>query len=262
MDQLDIDILIAADRLTNGPDDSVDGTDIADQLAAMGVSYNADIATQRIKRLHQARYFDQAFFKLAGGLHSPYGLMISEGGRAVAREADSDGFQRSTDEVQRLVSSDGFRAEFPGAYEAWESAEAALREPSSNANLQTVGHHLRTAQLRFATALVEAHDPPDVESDVEKVNKRVGAVIAMYRPDLGEKKRAYLEAMGTTWEATTGVIQRLVHAESKKNEPVHVGDARSATFTMLFLMFQLAGLLEDCVPEPNYATLETSAGPR
>jgi hypothetical protein len=165
-----------------------------------------------------------------------YGEMKAKEGTAV---------ERVEAEVRDLLDSEAFRAAYPKAYEQWSDAERRLWGADSENELTTIGLKAREALQTFATEVVERYQPPDPETNIEKVNLRLGAVIAMYVPALGETRAAHLKALGDYSEATVKLVQRQTHGAQKENEPLSRADARSVVFHVAMVMFEFARALED-----------------
>lgn len=261
LDELESALLVAISRLTSGTQTSCDGIEIAGELDRMGVRYDPGVAKTRLMEMREAGLLsNSSYFGFGMDLDESVGpISLSWEGRQIAREVDRDGFERSTSEITQLVSSDAFSKAFPDAYEAWRNADEKLRSPEASKQIAAIGSDLRVAQQRFATGLIDTFPPLEVDTDRAKVKRRVGAVIAARRENLGEKHRAYLESLGDLWSVTTDLIQRLVHAEEKQDEPVSLAEAHSAVFSMLYLMYQLVVMIEMAEPPENLATLETNA---
>ena len=106
-----------------------------------------------------------------------------------------------------------------------------------------IGHELREAMQRFATELVEAHEPPDVDTDPAHTKKRLAAVVALHQDRLGERRAAMLLALLDYQGAANDLLQRLEHADQKENEPATWDDARSACFQTVNVMVEFDRLL-------------------
>lgn len=143
------------------------------------------------------------------------------------------------EQSQRLISDAGFRSRYPNAYARWCSAQRLLSARESGDNATLVGHSAREATQAFATELVAQHQPHSVCADETMVEKRVGAVIAMHAAALGEKRRLALQALGSLWRATNGLIQRQEHGAAKEGESVTADDARRIVLLTLVLMTEL-----------------------
>jgi hypothetical protein len=172
-------------------------------------------------------------------------FVVASKGFAYVRERAGTPFERSEDDARRLVASEQFRANYPQALARWVEAEALLRDASSLDELTTIGHKAREAVQAFATGLVARHQPKNVEADATKVNRRIGAVIAMHRAGLGEGRRRTLEALGDLWEATVELIQRQEHAALKEGEPLTWHDGRRVVLLTLVLMTELSTTLDE-----------------
>ena len=123
---------------------------------------------------------------------------------------------RQENEFRRFLDSERFRHDHPAAYARWSEAERLLWAAESEREFTTIGHKCREAMQEFATEIVAKHQVDDADPDPTKVNRRLGAAIAKYRPSLGEKRAALLTALGNYSEATMGAIQRQEHGGQKE----------------------------------------------
>ena len=143
--------------------------------------------------------------------NGPVFVELTGHGREQAR-ANADPFQEVHSQARRSIASEGFATAYPGAFEPWADAERLLWVDDAEAQLTTIGHKIREATQAFATALVNQHGA-SAEPDVTKVELRLGSVIAIHRPQLGEAHRGVLEALGNLWETTNKLIQRQEHGD-------------------------------------------------
>jgi hypothetical protein len=127
-----------------------------------------------------------------------------------------------------------------------------LWEGDTVSNLTAIGHHAREAMQAFATAMVEEHQPPDVDPDVAHVERRLGAVIALRRRELGDARRDALEALGTLWNKVSRLVQRQEHGAQKEGEPVTWSDARRVVYLTMFCMVEFADTFEGLDPPPAW----------
>lgn len=235
-------MLAAVDRLTRDNYGSAEGDALVDELARVGSTIEYTALYNMLWGLREAGYVDVQF---TGGM--TFGLVrLTPHGREEAREADP--FQRIHEEARHVLASSSFAETYPGAFDAWAAGERLLWGDDARSNLTTIGHRVREAAQLFATALVDAHGPPSVTADQAKVELRLGAVIAMYRPLLGEARRLALEALGNLWEANNKLIQRQEHGASKAGDRVSWDDARRIVFLTMFLMVEFAAAFEELPP--------------
>src|SRR4051794_20971017 len=89
-----------------------------------------------------------------------------------------------------------FREAFPNSFARWREAETLLQSAHSERELTTIGHKAREALQEFAPELGARHEPLAVNGNPALVKRRLGAVIAKLRPQLGEARAALLEALG------------------------------------------------------------------
>ena len=59
-----------------------------------------------------------------------------------------------------VLATSEFASAYPGAFDAWAAAERLLWEGDSGSKLTTIGHNVREAMQAFATAMVDAYEPP------------------------------------------------------------------------------------------------------
>jgi hypothetical protein len=150
-----------------------------------------------------------------------------------------DPVKRTEETMRSLIDASHFQESYPTAYATWTEAERLLFDVNAERHLTVIGHKARETTQQFATRLIELHRPVQFEADPTKVEKRVGAVIAMYRETLSESRRVALEALGSLWRANNGLIQRQEHAGTKEGEPVTRDDARRLVLLTLMLMVEL-----------------------
>ena len=103
--------------------------------------------------------------------------------------------QQVEHEIVTYLDSDRFQSAYPGAYARWREAADLLWGADSGRELSTIGHKCREAIQEFATALVERHQPPEVETDKAKTRARLSAVVTLRRPQLGETRSDLLDAL-------------------------------------------------------------------
>lgn len=175
------------------------------------------------------------------------------------RHRRSPGFAGQEADTRRLLDSSAFREAYPNAFARWSEAEQALRS-SPETELTTVGHKAREAMQAFATELIDMYSPADVEPDPALVNKRLGAVIAKYLPQLGDARANLLKALGDYSEACMAVIQRQEHGGQKEGHPLAWADGRRAVFHVASVMYEFATTIEEAhasEPPPPGANLES-----
>jgi hypothetical protein len=247
LDSLARALLVAVDRLTRDDYGQTDGDAVMAELERLGETPSEDKLRNLARRLRDEGYLELRF---AGG--SPFRsagfIELTKYGRSVAHEIDP--FERTQLETRGLIASEGFREAYPATFEAWADAERLLWVDDANAQLTTVGHKVREAMQAFATAMVNEHQPPDVDSDPAHARKRLGAVIAAVRPQLGDARRLALEALGDLWEATDALVQRQEHGAQKEREAVTWTDARRLVWLTMFLMVEFATTFEDLPDDP------------
>jgi len=245
-------ILVAVDRASGGSSQPVDGADVLRQFRSLGVSAEDGEINSAARTLLAEGLLNghQAFGTLSGI------FWLSLSGREVAREADP--MQRTYDRARLVLISDAFREAYPRAYERWAAAEALLNGGDAESHLTDVGHRVREAMQEFATAMIAEHNPPDPDPHVPNVERRLGAVIALYRPQLGDARRVMLEQLGGLWESCNTLVQRQEHGSYKEREPLTFVDAHRLVWLTMFLMVEFVMTFEDAQPDPPPAAFVES----
>jgi hypothetical protein len=246
LEPLERAILVAVDRACAGSYEHAGGEIVSKQLTAMGVREDGVVVMNCARHLMSSGLLNGIVGfgnDLANGSY-----MLTMEGRALVRNGDP--MERTYDRARLVLISDAFREEYPHAYERWVAAEALLNGHDAASHLTDVGHRIREAMQEFATAMIEQHDPPDPDPHVPSVERRLGAVIALYRPQLGDARRTMLEALGTLWESCNALVQRQEHGSYKERERLTLADAHRLVWLTLFLMVEFAITLEEAQPDP------------
>jgi hypothetical protein len=249
---LELDLLVAIDRLTRDSYLPAEQDDVFAELARMGVQVpNATWLHYAAQQLRDDGYIEAYF---AGGM-TIVNLKLTREGREAARTI-FDPTEKVLAESRAQIGSEAFAAAFRGAYEPWADAAKLLYGENAAAELTTIGHKVREASQAFATAAIATFGADDPPEDVKLVKKRLGAVIAHNRDYLSDQKRKVLEDLGDLWESTVDLIQRQEHAGQKEGEPITVEDGRRVINLTMFVMLEFATILEDRKLPDNVATLE------
>lgn len=130
------------------------------------------------------------------------------------------------DDMRSYLDSEPFRTRYPAAYRSFAEAERLVWVSDSHDQFTAVGHHAREALQEFATALVEHHQPPQVNPDATKTFDRLSAVVNMHRPQLGKRRSDFLDALFGYWREGVNLAQRQEHGGQKEGEPLEWEDAR------------------------------------
>lgn len=149
--------------------------------------------------------------------------------------------------IRNFLDADAFQKKYPLAYQKWVTAENLLWSSDSEKQLSLIGHTCREAVQEFATALVEQHSPPDVDSNKALTVSRLKAVITVKKKDLGPAVEELLDALVVYWGTTNDIIQRQEHSGQKENRPLVWEDARRVVFNTAIVMFELDHALS-CPP--------------
>lgn len=145
--------------------------------------------------------------------------------------------QRVQLSAREYVQSHGFQSRYPSAYSKWAEAENLLWSGDSQRAYTTIGHLLREAMQEFATALVERFRPVNVELDKAKTVARLRVVLAAR--GLGEKLRAFLDALLAYWGTVSDLVQRQEHGALREGEPLKWVDARRVVFQVAIVMLEI-----------------------
>jgi hypothetical protein len=81
------------------------------------------------------------------------------------------------------------------------------------------------------------------------VKRRLGAIVAMYLPQLGEARTAMLKALGNYSEAVMDVVQRQEHAGQKEGQALTWGDGRRVVFHVASVMYEYAITFAEIAPD-------------
>ncbi len=247
---LEVAILQAIDRLTPDGHGETHGDEIEAQLRRAGHEPPLGLEFGRMFMKLRDEGFVDAYISGGGG---PVMVRLTGFGRQAAREAG--GFEHGYSVARELISSDGFAAAFPGAFDPWAHAERLLRDEDAAAQQSTVGHKIRDAAQAFVTEAIKRYGADDPPADVKLVKRRLGAVIAHNRGWLSDAKRKVLEDLGNLWESTVDLIQRQEHSAQKEGEALTIDDGRRVVMLTMVLMIEFVSILEDR-PVPPPATLE------
>jgi hypothetical protein len=161
------------------------------------------------------------------------------------KQRNGEPLERQEAEVHRFLNGQAFRAAYPLAFARWAEAETLLWGADSEREFTTVGHKAREAMQEFATEVVQRYQPADVDLNPTAVNRRLGAVIAMLLPSLGDARATLLKALGDYSEATLRVIQRQEHGGQKEGHQLTWQDARRVVFHTASVMYEFAISFED-----------------
>jgi hypothetical protein len=175
-------------------------------------------------------------YVLTPAARSHYASVKRRTGEPVARQEES---------LRSLIESDELRAVAPVAYEKWSEAERLLWSANSDNEFSTIGHKLREALQEFATALIEVHQPPDVNPDAAKTLDRLSAVFKQHHPGLGERRRRLFDALFKYCRVAIELVQRQEHGGQREGEPLEWEDGRRAVFHTAVVMTEVVGVLED-----------------
>lgn len=172
--------------------------------------------------------------------NNPTYVVTPEGREHFYAMQDSDPMARQEDELKRFLESERFKSAYPRSAAKWTEADALLWRADSEREFTTIGHKVREAFQEFATEAVDRYAPPEVETNPALVNKRLGAIIAMLLPKLGQRRADLLTTLGDYSEATLAVVQRQEHGAQKEGNHLTWQDARRVVFHAASVMYEFA----------------------
>jgi hypothetical protein len=187
-----------------------------------------------LKATHRSLYGIDYVLTPAARRH--YASVKRRVGEPVARQEGS---------VRAFLESDELRSVAPAAFEKWGEAERLLWSANSENELSTIGHKLREALQDFASALVEAHEPADVNTDVAKTLDRLSAVIRQQHLGLGERRRRLFDALFGYCRVAIELVQRQEHGGQREGEPLEWEDGRRAVFHAAVVMLEVVSVLRE-----------------
>jgi hypothetical protein len=176
-------------------------------------------------RQHGTRLFDV----------TPRGFQVYE---ELRRHADTPHRQVEGD-LMRYLDSDAFQRSYPEAYRKWSQAAELLWGSDSEQQLTMVGHLCREAMQEFATALVDRHQPPGVDTDKARDVARIRAVLDQHKPRLGTTAAPFLDALLAYWGTVTDLVQRQEHGAQKEGRQLVWEDGRCVVFQTAVVMFEI-----------------------
>lgn len=147
--------------------------------------------------------------------------------------------QRIETAIRDYLVADHFRQKYLKAYQKWAEAEAMLWASDSEHQFTTIGHLCREAIQEFATALVEQHQPSDVDKDKAHTVARIRAVLNLRKDQLGSEERPFLDALLAYWGTVSDLIQRQEHGAQKEGEALVWEDGRRVVFQTAVVMFEI-----------------------
>lgn len=157
--------------------------------------------------------------------------------REELRGRSADPAEAVQEEVRRYLD-ETFKERFPAAYDRLAAAEQMLWQANPEDDLTTIGHKLREAIQQFATAMVDRHQPSNVDPDPARTKNRLRAVVELHRERLGESKAALLDVLADYQDVVNDLVQRQEHGDQKPGEPLAWEDARIAVFYTALLMYE------------------------
>jgi hypothetical protein len=91
----------------------------------------------------------------------------------------------------------------------------------------------------IADALIKRHNISDTQPDKTKTAARVRAVFNAFSAKLGDKEKAFLEALLNYWGTIADLTQRQEHGAQKEGRLFIWEDARRVVFQTLLVMFEI-----------------------
>jgi hypothetical protein len=145
--------------------------------------------------------------------------------------------ERQESEVRRYMDSDRMRRRYPAAYEKWTIAEGKLWERDAESQLTEIGHACREAMRSFATSLVGRVNPDGVETDPQKTDRRMMAVLQS--SSTSESVTSTLEALYGFWSNVGKLAVRQEHGGLREHEPLTWEDGRRLVFLTIVVMTEI-----------------------
>lgn len=183
-------------------------------------------------------------WNVSGVVSVPFGLTKAAYDWYQERRTTADAMGGVETDIEVHLRSAGFVERFPDACRRWSEANELLRSSTPEQDLTTVGHKAREAMQRFASALVDHYQPPDVETDAAKTINRMKAVLDVAAPHASSRRRAVLDALFELWKATNDLVQRQEHGDQKVGDSVTWDDARATVFQVGNVMFEVDRFLD------------------
>jgi hypothetical protein len=115
--------------------------------------------------------------------------------------------QRVEIETRQHILSTQFQSDYVEAYKKWIMAEALLWSADAEQQYTTIGHHCREAMQEFTDVLINRYGLSNVESDKAKTVARVRAVLDLHAAKLGDRERAFLDALLVYWGTVSDLTQ-------------------------------------------------------
>jgi hypothetical protein len=153
--------------------------------------------------------------------------------------------ERVEDYIFRYLDSSGFEKRHPDTFAKWRQAQELLWSSDSESQHSAIGHHCREAMQLFATSLVAAYQPPDVDPDVSKTIKRVRSVLDIWKPSASDSIVQILDALLAYWGACNDLTQRQEHGAQKEGEALAWEDSRRLIFHTAFVMAEFDRTMKD-----------------
>jgi hypothetical protein len=147
--------------------------------------------------------------------------------------------QQVEETLMRYLDSDAFQRSYPEAYRKWAEAGELLWKSDSQQQLTTIGHLCREAMQEFATALVERHQPPDVDTDKAHTVARTKAILNQHASKLGTTAAPFFDALLGYWGTVSDLVQRQEHGAQKEGRPLVWEDGRRVVFQTAVVMFEV-----------------------
>ena len=250
-------IVVAVDRIARDNYTSTSSREVAQELEAMGFDLPEALPYERLfLQLRETGYLGPTTTRTGGDgvIH----VELTEYGREVARE-DADPMHEVYMAVRRLFGSDDFSRAYPGAFAPWADAERLLFGDQPESQLANIGFSCRDAVQGFAGELQERYPPALPDPDATHAKNRLRAVIATYKPRIGDRRATTLERMLDLWDADVDLIQRQTHANEREGKPLGVNDGRRVVALTMFLMIEFATILDEIDEPPPPARLEPAS---
>jgi hypothetical protein len=141
--------------------------------------------------------------------------------------------------IRNYLNAHDFKKEYPKAFEKWSAAEDLLWRADSQQQLTTIGHLCRESVQEFADALINEFSLTNIPAEKAKVKSRLKTILDIFSIKLGDKERAFLDALVKYWECVIDLIQRQEHGAQKEGLVLLWEDARRVIFQTMVVMFEI-----------------------
>jgi hypothetical protein len=155
------------------------------------------------------------------------------------KRRSAEPIRRIETEVRGYLATERFRNTYRDAYAKWAEAEGMLWNSDSERQFTTIGHLCREALQDFTDTLVTKYQPRKFDPDKSHTVARLRSVIDAQSAQLGDKLKAFADALVAYWGTAVDLVQRQEHGAAKENEPLAWEDGRRVVFQTAIVMFEI-----------------------